>query len=159
MGPTARRTTGAATRTSACRRSAPFISLRAENRQGAPTPSNRAGGALGFAHTGPLASTIQTIEDSMVTSRTSPPLQSAKEKLDVHKRHWCNVHLLMWHLCANTACRRARCCRGDPTACFDRNFRQLPEGVQDWFALLAKFQGGRRSIRGSLGRADAARPC
>ena len=77
----------------------------------------------------------------MATTLTSPPLQSAKQKLDVHKRDWCNLHLLMWHLCANTACRRARCCRGNPTACFDANFRQLPEGVQDWFALLAKFQG------------------
>jgi hypothetical protein len=77
----------------------------------------------------------------MVTSRTSPPSRFTKQELDVHKRDWCNDHLLMWHLCANTACRRARCCRGDPTACFDANFRQLPEGVQDWFALLAKFNG------------------
>jgi len=76
----------------------------------------------------------------MVASRTSPSLQSAKQALDVHKRYWCNLHLLMWHLCANAACRRARCCRGNPTACFDANFRRLPEGVQDWFALLAKFQ-------------------
>ena len=68
------------------------------------------------------------------------PLQSAKQKLDVHKRFWSN-RMDMWFVCANTSCRHARSCRGNPTACFNANFSQLPEGVQDWFALLAKFQG------------------
>ena len=77
----------------------------------------------------------------MAKSGTSAPLQSAEQKLDVHKRFWCNHHLNMWHVCSNTACRRARSCRGNPTACFNENFSRLPEGVQDWFALLAKFQG------------------
>ena len=76
----------------------------------------------------------------MSKARASKAPQSVKQKREAIHRGWSN-DLNMWFVCANTACRRARCCRGDPTACFDANFRQLPEGVQDWFALLAKFQG------------------
>ena len=78
----------------------------------------------------------------MVTSRTSQPLQSAEQKNDARRRFWSNF-LNMWHVCANTACRRARCCRGNPSACFTQNFSQLPEGVQDFFILLdhAKKEG------------------
>src|SRR5437763_3102789 len=84
----------------------------------------------------------KTTEDTMVTSSASQPLQSAEQKNDARRRFWSNF-LNMWHVCANTACQRARCCRGKPSACFTQNFSQLPEGVQDFFILLdhAKKEG------------------
>jgi hypothetical protein len=61
-----------------------------------------------------------------------PPLTARQEAC---WRGWSNV-LDLWYACANTACRRARCCRGNPNACFEVNFSQLPQGAQDWFLLL-----------------------
>ena len=75
----------------------------------------------------------------MVTSRASKSFQSVERKKQTSERSWSN-HLNMWHVCANTACRRARCCRGNPSACFTQNFSQLPEGVQDFFILLGEAQ-------------------
>jgi len=75
----------------------------------------------------------------MVKSRTSAPLRSAEQKHDATKRFWSNC-MNMWHVCENTACRRARCCRGNPSACFDENFSRMPEGVRDWFILLGAAQ-------------------
>ena len=57
----------------------------------------------------------------------------------------------MWHVCANTACRRARCCRGNPSDRYPHNYPQLPEGVKDWFALIGEFQAERTAVRRSLG--------
>jgi hypothetical protein len=55
-------------------------------------------------------------------------------------RAWSGL-LSLWRLCGNTACRRARCCRGHAAACFPRNFPLLPPGVRDWFiGLLAAKQ-------------------
>jgi hypothetical protein len=71
----------------------------------------------------------------MVKSSTPPPLSSKQAKHDAVWRGWSNW-LDMWSVCANAACGRARCCRGNPDACFDVNFSRLPDGVQDWFALL-----------------------
>jgi len=69
----------------------------------------------------------------MDKSRQSTPL-SAKE--EAWLRGWGDNQLHLWHVCANTACKRARCCRGKPSACFKENFPRLPEGVQDWWVLL-----------------------
>jgi hypothetical protein len=78
----------------------------------------------------------------MAKSRTSQLLQSAEQKKDARRRFWSSF-LNMWYVCPNTACRRARCCRGKPSACFRPNFWRLPEGVQDFFILLdqAKKEG------------------
>ena len=75
----------------------------------------------------------------MVKSRTPKAPQSVKQKGEATERSWSN-HLNMWHVCANTACRRARCCRGKPSYCYPHNFSRLPEGVQDWFILLGEAQ-------------------
>ena len=74
----------------------------------------------------------------MVTSRANAE-QSAKRRGEATERNWSNT-LKMWHVCANAACRRARCCRGSPSYCYPHNFRLLPQGVQDWFFLLGEFQ-------------------
>src|SRR5258706_11889978 len=50
-------------------------------------------------------------EDSMDKSPTSPPLQSVDQKREADLRGWINW-LDTWRVCANTACERARCCRG-----------------------------------------------
>ncbi|MEA2875600.1 MAG: hypothetical protein QOF14_796 [Hyphomicrobiales bacterium] len=75
----------------------------------------------------------------MVKSRASNPSQSREQKNKAVERNWSNF-LKMWHVCANTACCRARCCRGNPSACFTQNFSLLPEGVQDFFILLGEAQ-------------------
>jgi len=75
----------------------------------------------------------------MVKSRKSAPLRSAEQRKEEDKRFWSN-QMNMWHVCANTACGRARCCRGNPSACFTENFSRLPEGVRDWFILLGEAQ-------------------
>ena len=71
----------------------------------------------------------------MVKSRTSSSLQSVEQKREADLRGWMNW-LDTWRVCANTACERARCCRGKGTACFPKNFPRLPQGVQDGFILL-----------------------
>jgi hypothetical protein len=70
----------------------------------------------------------------MDTSSTLTPPLSAKQ--EEWLRGWGNNWLHLWRVCANTACERARCCRGKPSACFTENFSRLPEGVQDWWVLL-----------------------
>jgi hypothetical protein len=64
---------------------------------------------------------------------SAPPLTAKQERCF---RGWGSEWLDLWHVCANTACRRARACRGNAEACFAANFSQVPEGVQDWFILL-----------------------
>ncbi len=39
---------------------------------------------------------------------------------------WTNNQLALWRLCAKPACRRARCCRGEPRLCLDRHLPQVP---------------------------------
>jgi hypothetical protein len=78
----------------------------------------------------------------MVKSLTSPPLQSVAQKREADLRGWINW-LDTWHVCANTACERARCCRGKGSVCFRENFPRLPQGVQDGFiALIAAKEDG-----------------
>ena len=69
----------------------------------------------------------------MTKSPTSARPLSAKQ--EATWRGWSNL-LDLWYVCANTACGRARCCRGNPNDCFEANFSQLPQGAQDWFLLL-----------------------
>ena len=75
----------------------------------------------------------------MTKSRALKPPRSAVQKAQATERRWSNT-LNMWHVCANTACRRARCCRGSPSYCYPHNFPLLPEAVQDWFLLLGEAQ-------------------
>ena len=75
----------------------------------------------------------------MVTSHAPKPARSHLRKMHAAERGWSNL-LNMWHVCANTACRRARCCRGNPSYCYRHNYPQLPEAVKDWFALIGEFQ-------------------
>jgi hypothetical protein len=95
-------------------------------------PHNRAGAALAF-RARPFSRTSRktrtATEDSMDKSHESAPPLSAKQEACL--RGWGNF-IDLWRVCANTACGRARCCRGKPTNCFSENFSRLPEGVQDW---------------------------
>jgi hypothetical protein len=75
----------------------------------------------------------------MVKPRESKRPRSAERKGQATERNWSNT-LNMWHVCANTACRRARCCRGSPSYCYRHNFPQLPDGVKDWFLTIGEFQ-------------------
>ena len=164
MGSIARRATG-------CGASAPapvgvllplIFSRGAENRRGAPAPCQPGRRSVGFSRAPPLSGNPkpehQRGQHGHITRIPASAIRQAK--VEVNKRHWSNLHLHMWHLCANTACRRARCCRGNPSHCFDANFPRLPEGVQDWFVLAGRIQQGTMaSIRRSVGRTDAARPC
>ena len=77
----------------------------------------------------------------MVTSQANAA-PSAKQKREAAERFWSKT-LNMWFVCANTACRRARCCRGSPSYCYPHNFPQLPNGVKDWWLTLGEFQGER----------------
>ncbi len=78
----------------------------------------------------------------MVKSLTSPLLQSVEQKREADLRGWINW-LDAWRVCANTACERARCCRGKASGCFRENFLRLPQGVQDGFiALIAAKEDG-----------------
>ena len=58
--------------------------------------------------------------------------ETQEEKRDRSLR-WASDHLSLWRVCANHACRRARCCRGHAQTCADRNEFILPEGVREWF--------------------------
>ena len=78
----------------------------------------------------------------MVTSHASQAAQSHRQRVESTERGWSRL-LNMWFVCANTACRRARCCRGSPSFCYPHNFPQLPEGVKDWFFLIGEFQKER----------------
>jgi hypothetical protein len=75
-------------------------------------------------------------------------------------RDW-NKILGLWRVCDNSACRRARCCRGDVRACAPGNFALAPEGVQGWFCCLLSAKEEKLSFDEALARlqdtpADAA---
>ena len=59
-----------------------------------------------------------------------------REPNDERSLRWASNHLSLWRVCANAACRRARCCRGGAFTCADRNAFILPEGVRDWFSAF-----------------------
>jgi hypothetical protein len=71
----------------------------------------------------------------MTKSPTSARSLSAKQQADW--RYW-STFLDLWSMCANTACGRTRCCRGNPTLCFNASFPRLPQGVKEFFVLLMK---------------------
>jgi hypothetical protein len=76
----------------------------------------------------------------MIKSHQSKPPLSAEQETDL--RGWGNL-LDVWRVCANTACERARCCRGKPSVCFSENSSRLPSGVRDCFiALFAAKEDG-----------------
>jgi hypothetical protein len=75
-------------------------------------------------------------------------------------RDWIGI-LRLWQVCDNTACRRARCCRGNVRACAPRNFALAPEGVRGWFCCLLAAKEEKLSFDAALARlkdtpADAA---
>ncbi len=70
-------------------------------------------------------------------------------------RFW-SEWLSLWSLCGNAACRRGRCCRGDATRCFPRNFQLLPEGVRDWFISLMAAKLAHLPFDYALGWLDGA---
>lgn len=64
--------------------------------------------------------------------------ETVEERAAVRGLRWASDHLLLWRVCANAACRRARRCRGRAWTCAERNACILPDGVRDWcIALLA----------------------
>lgn len=54
-------------------------------------------------------------------------------------RGWNDV-LLLWRLCRNGACMRAKACRGEAQSCLQSHFALLPEGVRAWFAGVGEAQ-------------------
>jgi hypothetical protein len=61
----------------------------------------------------------------------------------VFERSSCQ-YLGIFSICRNTACRRARDCRGNAHFCLKTNFPRLPDGVRDWFIGL--LGGGEESF-------------
>jgi len=68
----------------------------------------------------------------MATSHAPKHEQSRQRRKEADHRVWSNW-LNMWRVCATTACRRARSCRGNPSDCFRDNFKLLPDGVRELF--------------------------
>jgi hypothetical protein len=63
-------------------------------------------------------------------------------------------HLLMWRLCGNAKCRRARACRGKVYRCSRPSFFLLPQGVRDFFFGLADAQEEGLSFEEAMERLD-----
>ena len=51
---------------------------------------------------------------------------------------WTNNQFGFWRLCARPACRRARCCRGEPRACLNRHLPSVPQDVRKRVRLLLR---------------------
>jgi hypothetical protein len=68
-------------------------------------------------------------------------------------RAWVN-HLLLWRLCGNAKCRRARACRGKVHLCARPNFYLLPQGVQDFYHGLADARNEGLSFEDAMERLD-----
>lgn len=53
-----------------------------------------------------------------------------------------------WRFCARSACRRKRCCRGEPMHCLRLAVPRLPEGALE--GLVGKRRRPRRSKRANV---------
>ena len=68
---------------------------------------------------------------------TRTDTHAADRSFEQTMRHWGTV-LMLWRLCGNASCRRARACRGRPRLCGPANYPLLPDGVRGWFEMLAE---------------------
>jgi hypothetical protein len=117
--------------------SPPSFGEQKKKGKGAPAPSLTGQRSFGFSRDCPPENPKpnRNREDDMTKSPTSARPLSAEQ--EATWRYWSNF-LDLWYVCANTACGRARCCRGKPSPCFKENFSRLPQGARDWFLLLMK---------------------
>jgi hypothetical protein len=53
-----------------------------------------------------------------------------------------------WRVCAHKRCRRARKCSGDPRACFEQHWRQVPEVAKVRYRALIAASQARAGARG-----------
>ncbi len=59
-------------------------------------------------------------------------IERGRRQLTAQRRQRCNM-MLFWLACGTRACRRHRRCTGDPHACFERMWPQVPEDIKEFF--------------------------
>ena len=112
---------------------------RAENRRGAPAPTNRAGAALAFRRGRPsrkIQNPKTTEETAWSNHMTSAPARSISETGSVHSAVGATCIEHVARVRQHGVPPRALLPR-QAVALLPENFPRLPEGVQDWFALMA----------------------
>jgi hypothetical protein len=57
---------------------------------------------------------------------------------DAGLSRWTNDQFGFSRLCGKTACRRARCCRGEPRACSNRHLPSVPQPARDRVSLMLR---------------------
>ena len=77
----------------------------------------------------------------VVLDKLTPAPEAARPPLAVARRQVANL-LGLWQLCANRACRRSRCCRGEPSECLRYALPLLPPDMVA--GLMRKRNRGRR---------------
>jgi len=123
IDPAARRVTGAALRTSACRRSAPLAFF--------PNGENRTGN-------GPRA-TREWKGKRMTKHRSKREREPAPAPpSDADLKRVTNNYVGYWTVCGASACKRQRGCAGDAEACFERFWRWTPESIKIRFRASIK---------------------
>ncbi len=84
-----------------------------------------------------------------VASRFTKPAQGRKAPAQIARRQIANL-LRTSQFCANKACRRTHCCRGEPLHCLQSVITLLPPEAFD--GLLKNKRLGMRAKRGRQGR-------
>ncbi len=79
------------------------------------------------------------------------PVQTSARSADL--RRWADF-LCIWRFCDRTACRRARCCRGQALACFPRYAPLLPDSLKTWVKMLGEAQTQQLSYEQALARIE-----
>ena len=74
------------------------------------------------------------------------------------RRRWQCELFQFWRVCARSQCHRARACSGDPAACVERGWPQLPEECRVWYrAAITALAGGASPQAADAAGREAAR--
>jgi hypothetical protein len=72
-------------------------------------------------------------------ARRYPPGHRIHKEIGAAIDRWFSNAYAFWRLCERRACRRAQCCKGDPSHCVETFGPLLPDDVHD--GAIAVFEG------------------
>src|ERR1700674_73778 len=97
-----------------------------------------------------------------MTFEMTPEQKRWQERHDAEQESFyrgLNTFIHFWTTCGDRSCRRARACCGESYACFERNWRPMPEGdkVAVRAAIKALAEGHAPAEAARIAEAEAAR--
>jgi len=84
-------------------------------------------------------SIVETLLDGLDPPR---PRYDARDPACTAPWRWTNDEFGFWRLCTRRTCRRARCCRGEPRACFERHLPATPQETRETVRAKLRAKAG-----------------